>query len=272
MKARKNLTVAFLTLALVATSLVSGCREDNSALPEGDLKSSEIKNNTEASDNCSCIINPSDEITPEEEVTLIYIREEEKLARDVYSTLYGQYSLRVFDNISKSEQRHMDKVWCLLEYYNIEDPASEEIGVFTNPDLQDLYNNLVEQGSESLAGALTVGATIEDLDIFDLNQAIEMTENEAIITIFGHLRCGSKNHMRAFSNLLANNNVDYTPQFISQEEYEEILSGTNGPCGNGNGNGNRNGNRNGNGNGNGNGNRNGNGNGNGNGNCGRSGN
>jgi len=244
MKARKILTVVFLTVALVATSLVSGCKEDNSALSDGDLKSSEIKNNTEASSDCSCIINPSDEITPEEEETLIHMREEEKLARDVYTTLYGQYSLRVFNNISKSEQRHMDRVLCLLEYYNIEDPSSEEIGVFTNPDLQELYNNLVEQGSESLVEALIVGATIEDLDILDLNQAIEMTENEAIITIFGHLKCGSENHMRAFSNLLANNNVDYTPQFISQEEYDEILSGLNGPCGNGNGNGN--GNRNGN--------------------------
>ena len=73
--------------------------------------------------------------SPEEEEALILHAEEEKLARDVYTTLYGQYSLRVFDNISKSEQRHMDRVLCFLEYYNIEDPASEEIGVFTNPDL-----------------------------------------------------------------------------------------------------------------------------------------
>ena len=149
----------------------------------------------------------------------------------------------------------MDRVLCLLEHYGIEDPASPEIGVFSNPDLQLLYDNLVEQGSASLIDAFTVGATIEDVDIYDLQEYVTQTENEAILTIFGHLTCGSRNHMRSFSALLENQQVTYTPQYISQEEYDAIISSGHEFCGNGNGNG-------GNGNGNG-----GNGNGNGSGNC-----
>lgn len=251
MKLRKSLTLVFLTLALASTSIVSGCKQDNSVLTDSDLRSSEIDNKSDTLD-CSCIINPSDEISTEEEAILKYIREEEKLARDVYINFSVLYSLPVFNNISKSEQRHMDRVLCLLNHYNIEDPASEEIGIFSNPDLQELYNNLVEQGSESLIAALTVGATIEDVDIYDLEESLAQTENEAIITIFEHLKCGSSNHMRAFSRLLDNNDTEYVPQFITLEEYNEILSGENGPCGTGNQNGKKNGKRKGNGNGSGN--------------------
>ena len=261
MKTRKKLTFTFLTLALAGAFLITGCKEGNSVTPDDGLKKIENPGGGNVAD-CSCIVNPSDEISPEEEALLKYMREEEKLARDVYITLSSQYSLKVFSNISNSEQKHMDQVLCLLDHYNIEDPASEEIGVFSNPDLQELYDNLVDQGSESLIAALTVGATIEDVDIYDLDEFIGQTENEAIITIFEHLRCGSTNHMRAFSRLLDNNDTEYVPQFISQEEYDEILSGENGPCGNGKGNkgkGKSKGKGNGNGNGNGNGDCNGNG-------------
>lgn len=39
---------------------------------------------------------------------ITYIREEEKLARDVYLTLYELYQASIFENISESEQRHND--------------------------------------------------------------------------------------------------------------------------------------------------------------------
>lgn len=234
MKAQKVVTLAFLTVAFASTSLLSGCKEDNSVQPVGDTKNVATTMTTESSD-CSCIINPSDEITPEEINMITYMREEEKLARDVYITFSGLYPLRVFENIANSEQAHMDKVLCLLNYYNIEDPASTEVGVFNNTDLQELYNNLIAQGSASQIDALTVGATIEDLDINDLNLDISQTENEAIVTIFEHLKCGSTNHMRSFSTLLSNFDVVYTPQFISQDEYTEIINSQNEPCGLGGG-------------------------------------
>ena len=125
----------------------------------------------------------------------------------------------------------MDMVLCLLQYYNLPDPASTEIGVFTNPDLQALYDDLVEQGSVALVDALTVGATIEDVDIYDLEQHTAETSNEAIITIFERLACASGNHMRSFSAWLANKGVTYVPQYISQEEYDEIIGTPHQFCG-----------------------------------------
>ena len=235
MKTRNLLSFLLLTSMLVAANLVGGCKEDNSLQPLGDNEKVGPAVINDILD-CTCIVNPSAEISDEEAEMLIFMREEEKLARDVYTTFSAQYTIPVFKNIAKSEQWHMDRVLCLLNYYNIEDPAQEEVGVFNNSELQKLYNNLVEQGSASLIDALTVGATIEDVDIRDLSELASQTENEAIITIFEHLKCGSTNHMRAFSRILNNNDVVYTPQFISQEEYDIILSGENGPCENGNAN------------------------------------
>ncbi len=70
--------------------------------------------------------------------TLNFMREEEKLARDVYKTLYGQWNTQVFTNIAASEQKHMDKVKVFLDAYQLPDPASSEVGQFNNTVLQNL--------------------------------------------------------------------------------------------------------------------------------------
>lgn len=235
MKTRKNLTIKFLTLLLASAALVSGCKADNSTQPETNTKNTLVLVNDSV--DCAFITFPTGEITSEEVDMVKHMREEEKLARDVYTTLSAQYRLPVFLNISKSEQRHMDLVLCLLNHYNIADPASAEMGVFNNPELQEMYNSLIAQGSVSLIDALKVGATIEDLDISDLNQYTQQTENEAIIAVFDILNCGSSNHMRAFSKQLTKNNIEYVPQSISQNEYDAIIAGNNVACGNCKGNG-----------------------------------
>ena len=158
------------------------------------------------------------------------MREEEKLARDVYIKLYEIYGLRVFNNISQSEQRHMNDVMCLLEFYNIEDPASDVLGVFENTTLQNLYDSLIIQGNISLIEALKVAATIEDVDIYDLMEFSEDTTNPAIISIFDGLTCGSRNHMRSFISQLTNNGASYTPQFIDALLFDEIINSNREQC------------------------------------------
>ena len=50
-----------------------------------------------------------------EKESLTLMRQEEKLARDVYLTLGENYDLPVFTNIPRSEQRHMDQMGELLD-------------------------------------------------------------------------------------------------------------------------------------------------------------
>jgi hypothetical protein len=141
---------------------------------------------------------PVEELSEEEATALLFMREEEKLAHDVYVELGDLWGLQVFENISRSESTHMDAVLQLLDRYGLDDPAGEP-GVFTDGGLQALYDELIVQGSLSIADALVVGATIEETDIVDLQQRIAATDNEDIRLVFTNLLNGSYNHLRAFT-------------------------------------------------------------------------
>jgi hypothetical protein len=170
---------------------------------------------------------PKEPLSDAERNSLIFMREEEKLARDVYTTLYAKWGSRPFYNISSSEQTHMDAVLTVLKKYEITDPVgSNPVGVFQNADLQKLYNQLVSQGNTSSLNAFKVGATIEDLDIFDLKRLSTEVDNKDILFVYSNLERGSRNHMRAFNRNIGNMGSVYIPQYISQAEFDAILSGS----------------------------------------------
>lgn len=166
---------------------------------------------------------------------LKHMREEEKLARDVYDYFYIKYELPIFNNISNAEQRHMDRVLAILEDNGIKDPASIEPGVFNNIALQKLYDVLISQGEKSIVDALKVGASIEDVDIKDLMEFSKETKNTSILNIFDKLTCGSRNHMRAFISMLNSYDETYVPQYISETLFNEIIDGNHEKCGQKNG-------------------------------------
>ncbi len=169
---------------------------------------------------------PYQDLSEEERAGLIKMREEEKLARDVYLTLFDKWNHQVFSNIANSEQRHMDAVKSLIDKYGLTDPVVDNtVGVFTDPHMTELFNALVQKGSTSIVDALLVGATIEDLDIYDLNILLAQTDNEDIQVIYQNLSRGSRNHMRAFANALSIYGAVYTAQYLSQEEVDQIIAG-----------------------------------------------
>jgi hypothetical protein len=136
---------------------------------------------------------------PTQEQQLLYLIEEEKLAHDVYTVMSQTYGSKIFSNISSSEQTHQDKVLNLLNSLGIEDPRSDEIGVFVNSDLQNLYNQLISKGMQSVDEAYKVGVAIETMDIADLAKQIESTTDSSIISVLTVLKNGSENHLNAFS-------------------------------------------------------------------------
>ncbi|WP_457568266.1 DUF2202 domain-containing protein [Desulfurobacterium sp.] len=170
---------------------------------------------------------PKQHLSKKEIKDLLHMREEEKLARDVYAALYEMWQMPIFRNIARSEQRHMDMLKFLIERYNLEDPVAktgDKPGRFENKKLQKLYLKLVKQGSKSLIDALEVGATIEDLDIKDLQDALKRTDNRDIAAVYENLMKGSRNHMRAFTAILRRYGIEYKPQFITPAEYRAIVS------------------------------------------------
>lgn len=171
---------------------------------------------------------PKQDLNGTEAAQLTYLREEEKLAHDVYLNLAAKWGARIFGNIAASEQRHYAALKVLLDRYEMADPAAgNAAGVFTDSRLQTVYNDLVAQGSVSLAAALRVGATIEDLDIHDLDLALAQTDNKDLQAIYQNIRNGSHNHLRVFIAQLKALGETYTARYISAAELDGILAGAN---------------------------------------------
>ena len=185
------------------------------------------------------------QLTADEGKALQFMREEEKLARDVYTTLGNQWKLPVFSNIANAEQQHTDRIKSLLTTYRLADPVvNDAVGVFKEPALNTLYTQLIARGQTSLAEALQVGALVEETDISDLQKAISGTRQADIAQVYGNLMRGSRNHLRAFAKQIENQGVTYQAQALPQVEVDAIINsptergGQGGGQGHGNGGGN----------------------------------
>ncbi len=165
---------------------------------------------------------PFGELNASEKEGLLYMAEEEKLAGDVYLVLQEKWNLRVFDNIGRAEQTHESAVKTLLTRYSLPDPTAEA-GEFSNETLQTLYDDLVIRGSASAKDALEVGAAIEEIDILDLEERMNQTDKEDILLVYANLKKGSENHLRAFANNLERQGFEYSPGYLSMDEYDNII-------------------------------------------------
>lgn len=200
--------------SIIAATLVSSLALGTSAFAAGGPKSTSTARSTTTA------------LTSTETSDLQYMREEEKLARDVYLTMHAQWGNQsnVFSNIAESEESHTSTVNYLLDKFNVDDPViNDTIGVFTNQELQALYNELVEKGNQSFIDALYVGALIEEKDMHDILAAIEDTDERAIILAYSNLLDGSKSHLRAFVNVIEQQGLEYESQILDEEEVELIL-------------------------------------------------
>ncbi len=208
-----------LLLALAFIFALAGCsKKDN-------ITTHTNNNANLANLNAQIAALPAEPLSTAELNSLSFMKEEEKLARDVYVTLYNKWGVNIFTNITSSEQTHMDAISLLFSKYHLNDPVGTNgLGVFTNNTLQQLYNQLVTQGSISVLDAYKVGATIEDLDIFDLTNALTTIDNQDITLVYNVLLKGSRNHLRSYYKNILNAGGTYTPQYISQTAFNAIIN------------------------------------------------
>ncbi len=155
---------------------------------------------------------------------LIFMREEEKLARDAYLVLYAKYEHQVFNNISQSEQVHTDAILRLLNYYDLRDPFIDVIGEFEDPALASLFDDLMILGDDNLDSALVVGALIEETDIEDIAILMEASDVPNIVQVYENLISGSENHLRAFVHDLSKRGIDYQPRILSIDQFNDIIN------------------------------------------------
>lgn len=192
MKTTQLITTAFITAILVASPM--------SAMA-GKGKSTASKRPSTA----TVVLAP---LTDPEIATLKWMREEEKLARDIYVAMSTKYSQNIFKNIAASEQKHFDAIGEKLVLYGIEDPAMDAPGFFSVQELQDMYDALLAKGWISYADALEVGVAIEEEDIVDLVAALDGTTSQPLTKTYQQLLNASENHLRSFDKLLSRLKVD----------------------------------------------------------------
>jgi hypothetical protein len=170
---------------------------------------------------------------------LLYMREEEELARDLYLDIYAAKDSRltVFKNISdNAETQHAAAMLVLLEKYGIEDPSTGLHNTYTSEELQALYNQLlnIALGSDDVA-ALKVGALVEETDIHDINteKAQVSVNHQDIISTYDNLLCGSRNHLRSFvKQIESRTGQAYVTQVPALDaEVQAILSSSQEQCG-----------------------------------------
>ncbi|MEW5973076.1 MAG: DUF2202 domain-containing protein [Pseudomonadota bacterium] len=223
-------TLIALTIAGLGLSLLTACggasAPTNSTSP------------TASAAPCPGVVTP---LTQAEIDEALFMREEEKLARDVYDELAAYWLAQagtvpvvtIADNISDSEQQHMDSMKAVLDCYGLPDPvdAAETPGVFVNPELGQLYTTLVAKGRLSQLDALKVGALIEEVDIADLQASIEISQPAYTDAVYASLMCGSRNHMRAFVGQIIKTEGSYTAQAIDQAMVDAIVNSPMENCG-----------------------------------------
>lgn len=210
-----------LSSILIGVSSTSSCQKTDFGPNNNATNSSALAANNMLAQIQNLPIEPINEA---ERNSLILMREEEKLARDIYLAMYNKWGANIFNNISSSEQTHMDAVLSILKKYQIADPIENNSpGEFQNTTLKNLYTVLLAKGSSSISEAYQVGATIEDLDISDLNKIKSDVDNQDILFVYGMLTKGSRNHLRSFYKNIQNSGNTYTPQYISKEEFDSIV-------------------------------------------------
>ena len=147
------------------------------------------------------IASAGEPLTAEETAVMLYMREEEKLARDVYQYFFEKWNLVIFENISASEDQHMNAIVRKLDRYGVSDPGADyPAGVYANQELNQLYATLTAQGAVSAQAALEVGVFIEETDISDLEEALVRTDKLDVKRVYTNLLNGSYNHLEAFRN------------------------------------------------------------------------
>jgi hypothetical protein len=190
MKAIKLISTVLVITALIATPM---------AAMAGKGKAKTSTSPTPAT--CSfCVATP---LSTAQADTLKFMREEEKLARDIYIAMSDYYpGANVFKNIAASEQKHFDAIGEKLVLYGIPDPASPAVGVFNNTALQAMYTKLLAEGISGYEEALGVGVIIEEQDIVDIEAALLGLTSKPLILTYKHLLSGSESHLAAFTRLL----------------------------------------------------------------------
>jgi len=162
-------------------------------------------------------------LTMREKEGALFIWEEEKAARDLYTSLYDKNNLSIFMNLRRSEQSHMDQAKAIIDKYGLAIPGKGEPGVFQNQTLQRIHDEFLTEGLRSDRDALMVAAAFEEISIMDLEKELAATATEDIKVVYQGLLAGSRKHLRSYVADLQGRGIQYAPKYLDKARFEDIV-------------------------------------------------
>jgi hypothetical protein len=162
-------------------------------------------------------------LSTREKEGLIFIWEEEKTARDLYTSLYEKNGLSIFLDLARSEQSHMGQARAIIDKYALTIPGKDERGVFLNQTLQKIHDELLAKGLSSDQDALKEAATFEEISIMDLEKELDATHAEDVKAMYQGLLAGSRKHLRSYVSDLKGQGIQYDSQYLAKDEFEKIV-------------------------------------------------
>lgn len=198
----KTVLISVISAFLLVGSAYAGKKADNNRNGAVTTQtSSSVSTNVSSTATSTSSVSSVD---VDDAIGLMFMVEEEKLARDVYEYLYQVWGVRVFSNIAKAEQTHLNAVLSLINTYSLEVPSTlDSRGIYEDESLQALYDTLIAKGEQSLQDALEVGVLIEQTDIDDLKDLLATDLPSDVRFVYERLLKGSYNHLSAFSKFLS---------------------------------------------------------------------
>lgn len=165
-------------------------------------------------------------ITENDKNSLVYFREEEKLAADAFDYFYEMWTNKLFLTFKNSETKHECRFRELLDYYGIEDPVKEYgRGEFGSDSLEYYYVSIISFGSKSLLHSFLAGAEIEEKTVYELGNAIKVIDNENLTEVYKTHKISSEGYLRVFAAKLKDNSIIYKPKFMTEDSYNKIING-----------------------------------------------
>jgi len=153
---------------------------------------------------------------------LLFIWEEEKAARDLYTGLYEKNNLTIFLDLVRSESSHMDQARAVMEKHGLAVPPDEP-GKFQNRTLQEIHDQLLAEGLQSNQDALAAAAAFEEISIMDLEKELSVSQPEDVIATYQGLLAGSRKHLRSYVSDLKDQGIEYEPRYLEEEEFQAIV-------------------------------------------------
>ena len=140
------------------------------------------------------------QLTQQDAASILLLREEEKLARDVYLTLSEKWNVPVFKNIAQAEARHMSVMKMLVDRYGLEDPVKDDtVGTFTSPEFRQVVSGTC--GFRFRLAGRRIQGRREDRGtgyqgFAGFTGNVQSTD---VRRVYQNLLRASENHLRAFS-------------------------------------------------------------------------